>query len=56
MAEVVALSQVHVEHGHKRRADDEVEDPLEGNGYSHSAATNGVGEDLGDEHPREGAP
>ena len=56
VAEVVALSEVHVEHGHERRRDDEVEDPLEGHGDGHGSATDGVGEDLGDEHPADGAP
>ena len=56
VAEVVALCQVHVEHGHEGRRYDEVENPLEGNGNSHGSATDGVGENLGDEHPGNGTP
>ena len=56
MAEVVAGLQVHVEHRHEGGGDDEVEDPLEGYGNGHGSAADGVGEDLGDEHPADGAP
>ena len=56
VAEVVTLSQMHVEHRHEGRADDEVEYPLEGNGNSNGAATDGVGEYLSNEHPRDGTP
>ena len=56
MAEVVALGEVHIEHRHEGAADDEVEDPLEGHGDGYGSATDGVGEDLSDEHPADGAP
>ena len=56
VAEVITLSQVHIKHWHEGRTDDEVENPLEGNGNSHSSTTNGVGEYLGDENPADGTP
>ena len=56
VAEVVTLSQVHVEHRHKRAGNDEVADPLEGNGNSYSSAADGVGEDFGNEYPADGTP
>ena len=56
VAEVIAFRQVHVEHGHERRGYDEIGYPLEGNGNGDGTATDGVGEDLGDEYPADGAP
>lgn len=55
VAEVVAGSEVHVEHRHERRTHDPVENPLEGNGYGNRLATDRIGEDLSDEHPADGA-
>lgn len=36
--------------------DQEIEDPLEGNGESDGLAADGVGEDFGDQHPTDRAP
>ena len=47
---------MHVEHGHERRTHDEVRDPLECHSDSDGSTTDGVGEDLCDEHPGDGSP
>lgn len=46
----------HVVHRHERGRHDEVEDPLECNGYCHSRTADRVGEYLGDEHPADRSP
>ena len=56
VAEVVAFSEVHVEHRHKGAGHDEVENPLESHSDGNGAATDGVGEDLSNEHPCDGTP
>ena len=56
VAEVIAWSEVHIEHRHEGGGDDEVEDPLEGNGDGNGCSTNGVGEDLGNEYPADRPP
>ena len=56
VSEVVTFGQVHVEHWHERRADNEVGYPLEGHCYSYGTTTNGIGEYLGNEHPSDRTP
>ena len=56
MAEVIALGEVHIEHRYKSATHDEIENPLEGYGNGNSTAADGVGEDLSNEHPGDGAP
>ena len=56
MAEVRVAGRLHVEHGHERGADNPVEYPLESHSGGHGCATDGVGENLGNEHPADGAP
>ena len=56
VAHLVALMELKVEHGHKRRADNPVENPLEGDCNSDGLATYRIGENLGDEHPADGSP
>ena len=56
VAEVVAGSEVHVEHRHERRTHDPVENPLEGNGDGNGCTTDGIWEYLGDEHPADRSP
>ena len=56
MPEVITLGEVHVEHRHKGARHDEVENPLECYGNGHGSTTDGVRENLGDEHPADGTP
>ena len=56
MAEVGVAGRLHVEHGHKRRAYNPVEYPLERHGDGHGLAAYGVWEYLGNEHPAYRAP
>ena len=57
MAEAVAHAEgLHIVHRHECRRHDEVEDPLESYCDSHGCTTDGVGEDLRDEYPADGAP
>ena len=56
MAEVVARSEVHVEHGDEGRANDEVKDPLRRHSDGRSRTTDGIGEDFRNQHPTNRAP
>lgn len=56
MAEVVALCQVHVKHRNERRRNDEIENPLEGNGNGRGSAADGVGEEFSHIHPADWSP
>ena len=56
MTKIITWCEVHIEHWHEGAADDEVEDPLGGHGDGHRCAADGIGEDLSDKHPADGAP
>ena len=56
MSEVVTFSEMHIEHGHEGRTDNEVENPLESHGDSHCSPTACIGEYLGNEQPADGSP
>ena len=57
MAEAVShRPELHVVHGHEGGGDDEVEDPLEGDGDGRGLAADGVREELGDVHPADRTP
>lgn len=57
VAELVAHAEtVHVIHRNEGRRDDEVENPLESHRDGHCLRTDGIWEDLGDEHPADRAP
>ena len=56
MAEVITCRQMHIEHRNERRADNEIENPLESDGNGHRSATDRIREDLGDKHPADGSP
>ena len=56
VTEIITLRQMHVEHRHEGRADDEVEDPLESYRYSNGGTTDGIGEYLGDKYPADRTP
>ncbi len=55
MTEIIA-PPMHIKHRNKGRADNKVENPLEGYGNRHSSTTNGIWEKLGDKHPSNRSP
>ena len=56
MAKVIALCQVHVEHGDKGAGNNEITNPLECYGNRYRTTKDGVGENLGNEYPADGTP
>lgn len=57
MSEAIShIAGTHVVERHESRRYDEIEYPLESHRHRHRGAADSVGEDLGDQHPADGAP